>query len=132
MTYCNLYLEVGEGQEGTSTTTPSVFDISVVSELVRPQGYNSRARLSGEDILEAHWQVLLNCDEVSSYLDAHEELYTQHYPDHNDKDRRLHFHRYFIGWVSILRSYVIHGFEWFVVIVALSNGHLFTDLWSTK
>lgn len=101
VTYCNLYLEDGEGLDSTPTLPPTIYDISVVSELVRPQSYIPRARLSHTEIAEAHWQVLLECNEVSHYLDEHEKLWREHFPNSNEDARKINFHPYFLDWVSM-------------------------------
>ena len=92
-------MEVTESCEEATNTNASQFDISVVSKLVRPDQCLSRARLADPEILDAHWQVLLECNEVTYYLVEHENLYMQHHHDFDEKSRRINFHPYFLDWV---------------------------------
>ena len=98
-TYCNLYMGVAERRDERIDTNVSQYGISVVSELVRPDQCISRARLTEQDILEAHWRVLLECNEMRHYLGEHEKLYMQENQDFDEKSRRMNFYPYFLNWV---------------------------------
>ncbi|XP_050369390.1 uncharacterized protein LOC126787579 [Argentina anserina] len=82
VTYCNLYMEGAEPWEQKTSTNAS--------------------RLTEQEVLKAHWQVLLECKEVKYYMVQHEELYTSAHPNSDEKSRRIDFHPYFLDWVADL------------------------------
>lgn len=102
ITYCRLYIGVEEDDEEADVTHDAAHhDLSVVSDLVRPQNEYCRRRLSGDEIAEAHWQVLIDCDEVTPYMNVHETEYMRTYPNQQEQARRNNFHPFFLDWVSI-------------------------------
>lgn len=75
------------------------YNISVVSNLIKPQGYISRKRITKKELAVAHWCVMENCEEVKYYMDAHKEQYYSTAPNSDDNMRTKHFLNYFKKWV---------------------------------
>ena len=115
-----------ECREETTNNNAPRYAISVVSELVRPIHPNTRARLTEHEMSEAHWQVLLECEEVKHYLDEHQKLYEEVHPNSSENSRRINFHPYFLDWVCI--SLFFFDFVNIVLHIFCCTGSNFVNL----
>ncbi|CAM8928535.1 unnamed protein product [Rhodiola kirilowii] len=104
--FCKLY--IGDSSNNAPTEDGSNceprFKISVVSDLVKPSGYLSRAKLNREQIEIAHWCVMEHCKEASYYICKHKDKIERECPNYGDQDRIRHFHPYFRGWMEKLQN----------------------------
>ncbi|CAM8965672.1 unnamed protein product [Rhodiola kirilowii] len=72
--YCKLYMGEIEGKSHIDDEVEEDnFDISVVSNVIKPMGYNRRFRLNNNDIDLIHWCVMENCEEAREYIKEHAE-----------------------------------------------------------
>ncbi|KAM7469376.1 hypothetical protein LguiA_007559 [Lonicera macranthoides] len=83
------------------------WNISVVSDLVIPNGYVANARLSREELAVAHWCVMEHCDEAEPFIEGHRAELQRRAPyvtDEDDEQRIQNFHPHFLRWMSYLQS----------------------------
>ncbi|CAM8965697.1 unnamed protein product [Rhodiola kirilowii] len=72
--YCKLYMGEIEGKSHIDDEVEEDnFDISVVSNVIKPMGSNRRFRLNNNDIDLIHWCVMENCEEAREYIKEHAE-----------------------------------------------------------
>lgn len=65
ISFCEAYLEEENEVEPTATSSKM---ISVVNDDVHPWGNLSRKwNLRAKDVQDAHWCVLMHCDEIDNY-----------------------------------------------------------------
>ncbi|CAM8905163.1 unnamed protein product [Rhodiola kirilowii] len=73
------------------------FDISVVSNVIKPTGYNRRFILNNNDIDVIHWCVMENYEEARDYIKEHAENFYNENP-YGDNDSRIkHFHSHLLN-----------------------------------
>nr|XP_011468530.1 PREDICTED: uncharacterized protein LOC101308701 [Fragaria vesca subsp. vesca] len=99
VTYCDLYHS--NTTEAESST--NVFNLSVVSEVVRlfgnlPNSY----KLTKTELREAHWCVLDHCSEVDYYEKKHLEKIIARQPYRADEMHKRTFPDYFLNWMEEL------------------------------
>ncbi|CAM8940949.1 unnamed protein product [Rhodiola kirilowii] len=96
--YCKLYMGEIEGKSHIDDKDEEDhFDISVVSNVIKPTGcYDRRFRLNNNDIDVIHWCVMENFEEAREYIQQHAENFYSENP-YGDNDSRIeHFHFYLI------------------------------------
>ncbi|CAM8987082.1 unnamed protein product [Rhodiola kirilowii] len=102
--YCKLYMGEIEDTSQNQDNEEEYLNISVVSNLIKPMGYNRRQRLSNDDIDVIHWAVIENCKKAAEYINRHiEKFYTEH-PDGDNDSRIEDFHTYFLDKIIALRT----------------------------
>ena len=95
MAFCESYLEEENDGEEVSTSSTSTFSLSVVSNDVQGFGkLKTKWNLTRTDVDEAHWAVLLNCDEIVAYKDYHQTSVARDLVDH-----KIRFPNYLREWV---------------------------------
>lgn len=97
--YCKLYL--GEiGDTPMEEVEEDQWNISVVSNVIKPTGYRKRMHLTDDQIDVAHWCVLENCEEATEIINKHLENYFEENP-YGDNDSRIEdFHIHFLDKVT--------------------------------
>ena len=71
VTYVNLYLgDPNTPQDAVIPDAPR-WNISVVSDLVMPNGYVANVGLSREELAVAYWCVMEHCDEAEPFIEGH-------------------------------------------------------------
>lgn len=102
VTYCKSYLRRMDNED--IDTSISGWNVSCVSLLVRPDIIETRRqfRLTESETAEAHWQVLVETDEVKPYLEEHLRRFeAKNGEDFDELRRRRSFLRWFLTWVHM-------------------------------
>ena len=85
MSFCESYLAEENDVEASTSSAP-VFSLSVVSTDVQAYGnLSNRWNLSDTDVEDAHWCVLINCDEIEPYRKHHKENVAIDRGDHKSR-----------------------------------------------
>ncbi|KAL9673345.1 hypothetical protein QQ045_029601 [Rhodiola kirilowii] len=90
--YCKLYMgEIEDTSKNQDNEEEEYWNISFVSNLMKPMGYSRWQRLNNDDIDVIHWAIVENCEEAAGYINRHiEKFYTEH-PD-GDNDSTCHLY----------------------------------------
>ncbi|XP_004305751.1 PREDICTED: uncharacterized protein LOC101310148 [Fragaria vesca subsp. vesca] len=109
VTYCNSYIFNKDDDTVVDNTTDATnapqFNLSVVSELVKPFGnVPYTERLTNVELIEAHWYVLQNCAEVNEYREYHLDHITDAYPNRHEERHKKEFPNYFLEWMFTLQQ----------------------------
>ena len=98
VTYCRSYLQLEQHGEAD----PPLWNISCVSPKVKPDIMDNSGdiRLTDEQLADAHWQILIDTEEVNDYFEEHKIKYTERYGEEVDyRHRRRSFLRWFLKYV---------------------------------
>ncbi|KAL9690817.1 hypothetical protein QQ045_011228 [Rhodiola kirilowii] len=103
--YCKLYMgDIEATSHNEDSVEADVFDISVVSNVMKPTGYNRRFRLNDNDIDVIHCCVLENCEKAREYIKEHmDNFYNENL--YGDNGSRIeHFHSHLLNKMVELRN----------------------------
>lgn len=105
VTYCNRYLK--DPPPPTASDRSARINLSVVTNVVRPFRGVLKESLTREELIEAHWVVLRDCDEVEPYMMSYRERLQALNQNKSsawiEKMVKKKFPDYFFQWV---RTYV--------------------------
>ena len=97
MAFCESYLDEDNDVEASSSSGPT-FVLSVVSNDVHAFGnLTSTWNLTIQDVNDAHWCVLINCDETEAYRAHH----LTHFSRNNQEHHKRRFPNVLLECVSI-------------------------------
>ncbi|CAM8877600.1 unnamed protein product [Rhodiola kirilowii] len=90
--YCKLYM----GKIGDTSHHEEVeedyWDISVVSNVIKPMGYLRRMQFDNNAIDVMNWCVMENCEEAKEYINRHVDIFYMRNPNGDNDSRIDDFH----------------------------------------